>query len=141
PADWHDATVSGSRSHCPGLSYGNTPAGKRNGDLSPHFRSSRSYGRKPDARHFAPYFAACLRRFTAPERSRICRRIRSGAKKTILLKGKTYEAIDLFIPLRSVRFFALRLPAGRPICQRGPRPAGHYRGSDRILSPDDGGRF
>ena len=29
--------LSDSRSHCPGLSYGNTPAGKRDGDLSPYF--------------------------------------------------------------------------------------------------------
>ena len=50
PADWRNAALSGSRSHCPSLPYGNTPAGKRDGDLSPYFRSSRGYGRKPDAR-------------------------------------------------------------------------------------------
>ena len=50
---WCNAAVSGSRSHCPGLSYGNTPAGKRDGNLSPYFRSGRRYGRKPDARRFA----------------------------------------------------------------------------------------
>ena len=53
PAYWCNAAVSGSRSHCPGLSYGNTPAGKRDGNLSPYFRSGRRYGRKPDARRFA----------------------------------------------------------------------------------------
>ena len=132
-ADWRDAALSGSRSHCPCLSYGNTPAGKRDGDLSTYFPSSRRYGRKPDARRFAPYFAACLWWFAAPDRCRICRRIRCGSKKAILLKGKTYETIDLFIPLCPVRFFALRLPAGRPTFQRGSRPAGYYRGSDRIL--------
>ena len=94
PAYWRNAALSGSRSHCPCLSYGNTPAGKRDGDLSPYFRSSRSYGRKPDARRFAPYFAACLCRFAASDRCRICRRIRCGSKKAILLKGKTYETID-----------------------------------------------
>ena len=52
-AYWCNAAVSGSRSHCPGLSYGNTPAGKRDGNLSPYFRSGRRYGRKPDARRFA----------------------------------------------------------------------------------------
>ena len=67
PAYWHDAALSGSRSHCPGLPYGNTPAGKRDGDLSPYFRSSRSYGRKPNARRFTQYFAAYLRRFAAPD--------------------------------------------------------------------------
>ena len=46
--------------HCPCLSYGNTPAGKRDGDLSTYFPSSRRYGRKPDARRFALYFAACF---------------------------------------------------------------------------------
>ena len=67
-ADWRDAALSGSRSHCPCLSYGNTPAGKRDGDLSTYFPSSRRYGRKPDARRFALYFAACLWWFAAPDR-------------------------------------------------------------------------
>lgn len=81
PAHWRNAALSDSRSHCPGLSYGNTPAGKRDGDLSPYFRSGRSYGRKPDARRFIQYFAVCLCRFAALERCCICRRIRSGSKK------------------------------------------------------------
>lgn len=125
--------LSDSRSHCPGLSYGNTPAGKRDGDLSPYFRSGRSYGRKPDARRFIQYFAACLCRFAALDRCYICRRIRSGSKKAILLKGKTYETIELFITRYSACFFSLCLPAGRSIFRRGSRPTGHYGRSNRIL--------
>ena len=133
PAHWRNAALSDSRSHCPGLSYGNTPAGKRDGDLSPYFRSGRSYGRKPDARRFIQYFAACLCRFAALDRCYICRRIRSGSKKAILLKGKTYETIELFITRYSACFFSLCLPAGRSIFRRGSRPTGHYGRSNRIL--------
>ena len=133
PAHWRNAALSDSRSHCPGLSYGNTPAGKRDGDLSPYFRSGRSYGRKPDARRFIQYFAACLCRFAALDRCCICRRIRSGSKKAILLKGKTYETIELFITRYSACFFSLCLPAGRSIFRRGSRPTGHYGRSNRIL--------
>ena len=133
PAHWRNAALSDSRSHCPGLSYGNTPAGKRDGDLSPYFRSGRSYGRKPDARRFIQYFAACLCRFAALDRYYICRRIRSGSKKAILLKGKTYETIELFITRYSACFFSLCLPAGRSIFRRGSRPTGHYGRSNRIL--------
>lgn len=117
----------------PAYSYGNTPAGKRDGDLSPYFRSGRSYGRKPNARRFIQYFAACLCRFAALDRCYICRRIRSGSKKAILLKGKTYETIELFITRYSACFFSLCLPAGRSIFRRGSRPTGHYGRSNRIL--------
>ena len=113
--------------------YEHTPAGKRDGDLSPYFRSGRSYGRKPDARRFIQYFAACLCRFAALDRCYICRRIRSGSKKAILLKGKTYETIELFITRYSACFFSLCLPAGRSIFRRGSRPTGHYGRSNRIL--------
>ena len=79
------------------------------------------------------YFAACLCRFAALDRCYICRRIRSGSKKAILLKGKTYETIELFITRYSACFFSLCLPAGRSIFRRGSRPTGHYGRSNRIL--------
>lgn len=79
------------------------------------------------------YFAACLCRFAALDRYYICRRIRSGSKKAILLKGKTYETIELFITRYSACFFSLCLPAGRSIFRRGSRPTGHYGRSNRIL--------
>ena len=100
---------------------------------SVYFRSGRSYGRKPDARRFIQYFAACLCRFAALDRCYICRRIRSGSKKAILLKEKTYETIELFITRYSACFFSLCLPAGRSIFRRGSRPTGHYGRSNRIL--------
>ena len=71
---------------------------------------------------------------TSPlDRCYICRRIRSGSKKAILLKGKTYETIELFITRYSACFFSLCLPAGRSIFRRGSRPTGHYGRSNRIL--------
>ena len=69
----------------------------------------------------------------ALDRCYICRRIRSGSKKAILLKGKTYETIELFITRYSACFFSLCLPAGRSIFRRGSRPTGHYGRSNRIL--------
>ena len=54
-------------------------------------------------------------------------------KKAILLKGKTYETIELFITRYSACFFSLCLPAGRSIFRRGSRPTGHYGRSNRIL--------
>ena len=77
------------------------------GISSPYFRSGRSYGRKPDARRFIQYFAACLCRFAALDRCYICRRIRSGSKKCILLKGRPMKRLSCFLLGILLSFFHL----------------------------------